>query len=239
MFFAFIAFGFGVVLLAHTAPFPFLLDSLEDGHALWRIPGSADPPEIYLTFDDGPNPETTPSLLDVLAGEQVSATFFLIDRHVNEETAPIIRRMFDEGHSVALHSHTRALMVMSPDELALTLTQAADRIEAFTARRPCAAFRPHAGWRSGNMYAGLAQLDHKLVGWTPGLWDWNWYRKPRPEALVKRLIGRVSAGNIIVMHDGHHVNPRADRRYTVDTVARLVPELRAKGFTFGTICEHL
>ena len=191
---------------------------------------------VYLTFDDGPNPTATPGLLDVLTQKGAVATFFLIDRHLTEETAPIVRRIFDDGHAVGLHAHTRKLMVMSPTQLAETLTGAADRIEQLAGQRPCRAFRPHGGWRSGQMYAGLAQIDHALVGWGWGLWDFNWYRRPDPKALVDRLARRASDGDIIVIHDGHHENPEADRRYAVEATASLVPALRARGFQFGKIC---
>ena len=127
-------------------------------------------------------------------------------------------------------------MVMSPTQLADTLTGAADRIEQLAGQRPCRAFRPHGGWRSGQMYAGLARIDHALVGWGWGLWDFNWYRRPDPTALVDRLARRVSDGDIIVIHDGHHENPEADRQYAIDATASLVPALRARGFQFGKIC---
>ncbi|MEE2636225.1 MAG: polysaccharide deacetylase family protein [Acidobacteriota bacterium] len=57
-----------------------------------------DRARVYLTYDDGPNPTATPGLLDVLAREHVVATFFLLDRHLNADTAPIVQRMFREGH---------------------------------------------------------------------------------------------------------------------------------------------
>src|SRR5205085_6534469 len=120
--------GIGVIVLAHTAPAPFLLDALAGRRSVWHMP-RGNLPTVYLTFDDGPNPTTTPDLLDVLAREQVRATFFLIDRHITDETAPLVRRMFDEGHAVCLHSHTRAWMLMSADTFATTLTTIADRIE--------------------------------------------------------------------------------------------------------------
>jgi peptidoglycan/xylan/chitin deacetylase (PgdA/CDA1 family) len=98
-----LAISSGLVALAHTMPAPFILDVLAGDRALWHMP-RGDPPTIYLTYDDGPNPSTTPDLLDVLAREGIHATFFVIDRHVTQDTAPIVRRMFAEGHAVALHS---------------------------------------------------------------------------------------------------------------------------------------
>jgi peptidoglycan/xylan/chitin deacetylase (PgdA/CDA1 family) len=103
MILAFVLIGVGIVALAHTAPAPFVLDVMAGDRAVWHMP-RADPPTVYLTYDDGPNPTTTPVLLDVLAREKVRATFFVIDRHVTNETVPIIRRMFDEEHAVGLHS---------------------------------------------------------------------------------------------------------------------------------------
>lgn len=229
--------GIGIVALAHTAPAPFVLDALAGDRAVWHMP-RGDPPTVYLTFDDGPNPSTTPDLLDVLAREGAHATFFLIDQHVTNETAPIIRRMFAEGHAVALHSATRRYMLLSPAEFARTLTEAADRIEQLAGARPCRAFRPHAGWRGGEMYAGLREIDYRLVGWGWMLWDWNWFRARTADSIVNRLANRVSAGDIIVMHDGDESAPRKDQRQTVDATARLVPALRARGFSFGAVCQN-
>src|SRR5947207_13158827 len=96
-----IAIGAGIVALAHTAPAPFLLDALAGRRAVWHMPRT-QPPTVYLTFDDGPNPTTTPDLLDVLARERVHATFFLIDRHITAQPAPLARRMLAERHSPAL-----------------------------------------------------------------------------------------------------------------------------------------
>lgn len=225
----------GVAVLAHTAPAPFLLDAAFHANAVWHMP-RADPPTIYLTFDDGPNPTTTPDLLDVLEREGVAATFFLIDRHITAETAPIVRRIAESGNAIGLHSHTRRYMILSPGGLARTLQAAARRIEQITGRPPCPVFRPHAGWRSATMYAGLRRIDYRLVGWGWMLWDWNWFRPRTARSIAGRIGDRVSAGDIVVMHDGDESEPLADQRQTVEATATLVPELRARGFRFGTIC---
>ncbi len=232
----FIAIGAGTLALAHTAPAPFLFDAIAHKRAAWHMP-KRDRPTVYLTFDDGPNPTTTPDLLDVLARERVHATFFLIDRHITDQTAWLVGRIFDDGHAIALHSATRAYMLMSPDTFAVTLTEAADRIERVGGRRPCRAFRPHAGWRSWTMYQGLKKIDYRLIGWSWMLWDWNWFRARTADSVVKRVSTRVSDGDIVVMHDGDESAPFKDQRHTVDATARLIPELRAKGFEFGTVCD--
>jgi peptidoglycan/xylan/chitin deacetylase (PgdA/CDA1 family) len=231
--------GVGIVLkfLSHTAPFPFLLDRFAPAQALWHMP-RGDPATVYLTFDDGPNPTATPALLDVLRANRATATFFLIDDHLTDETAPIVRRMFDEGHAVAIHSNTRGLMLHTPEEFAAFLETTASRIEQLAGSRPCPLFRPHAGWRGGSMYAGAKRAGYRLVGWGWGLWDFNWYRRRDARTVAGRLARRASAGDIVVMHDGHHVNPRADRQYTVDAIALLVPALRQQGLAFGTLCAN-
>jgi peptidoglycan/xylan/chitin deacetylase (PgdA/CDA1 family) len=222
-----------LVILAHTAPFPFLLDVTDD--TIWRMPQTG-PATVYLTFDDGPNPKATPGLLDVLARHGVKATFFVIDKHLTPATAPIVRRAFEDGHAVGLHSHTRTLMFKTPGGLSSTLQAAADRVEQLTGHRPCRAFRPHAGNRSVPMMMGAARAGYRVVGWGWMLWDFNMFRAKTADSLVPRLAERASPGDIVVIHDGHHVDAQADRQYAVDTVDRLIPELQAKGFAFGTIC---
>jgi peptidoglycan-N-acetylglucosamine deacetylase len=203
----------GAAVLSHTAPAPFLFEAFRPSKSLWRVaPAAGVPPTIYLTFDDGPNPEWTPALLDALASEGVTATFFLIDEYITPETAPIVRRMAEDGHAIGLHTGKRWLMLMEPDRLAARLSLAADRIASITGTSPCRLFRPHAGWRSASMYDGLERGGY-------------------------RLARKASAGDIIVIHDGHHKNPRADRRHTPVAVRLLVPALAAKGYSFGRLCD--
>jgi peptidoglycan/xylan/chitin deacetylase (PgdA/CDA1 family) len=232
-----VAIGTAIMALTHTAPAPFVLDAMSGDRAIWHMPPSTVP-TVYLTFDDGPNPLTTPDLLDVLRREGVRATFFLIDRHITAETAPIVRRMFMEGHAVALHSASRKFMIASPHDFARTVTGWADRIASMAGSRPCRAFRPHAGWRGSQMYSALREIDYTLVGWSWMLWDFNWGRERTADATLGRVLRRAKSGDIIVMHDGDESAPREDQRQTVDATARLIPALRARGFEFGTVCRN-
>jgi peptidoglycan/xylan/chitin deacetylase (PgdA/CDA1 family) len=228
----------GVAALAHTAPFPFILEAFRPSKSLWRVkaqPGST--PAIYLTFDDGPNGTWTPSVLDALREHDVRATFFLIDAHVTPATAPVVKRIADEGHAIGLHSGSRRPVSMSSTDLAAGLQQAASRITAITGREPCRLFRPHAGWRSATMYEGLDRAGYRLAGWSWGMWDWDWWRQPRSDRVARRLERKASPGDIVVIHDGHHKNPQADRQHAAETVRRLVPILKGRGFSFQRLCE--
>jgi chitooligosaccharide deacetylase len=233
----FLATVLALFTLFHTAPFPSGFDGSAGECSVWRMPASAGPPTVYLTYDDGPNPEATDGVLDVLAATGARATFFVIDDHVNDETAPLVRRMFSEGHAVAVHSNERWLAFSTPDAIAARVSQAAERIARAGGSQPCRAFRPHAGWRSPMMFAALERLGYRLFGWGWNAWDWNFFKKRTADSVVNRIASRVSDGLIVVIHDGDHANPRPDRRYAVDATRALVPALRSRGFEFGTLCR--
>ena len=137
----------------------------------WRMPAATGVGKtMYLTFDDGPNPAATPALLDLLKEKNVRATLFLIDDYVNETTVPIVRRIFNEGHSVGLHTGRRWLLLRSPSYVEKTLQSAATRIERLTSHRPCPLFRPHAGWRSSAMIIGARRAGYTVTGWSWMSW---------------------------------------------------------------------
>jgi peptidoglycan-N-acetylglucosamine deacetylase len=225
----------GIAALAHIAPFPFLLD-YTNSVTVWRVPVSGSEKTIYLTFDDGPNPRATPDLLDLLKQKNVRATFFLIGEYVNETTAPIVRRMFEEGHSVGQHTGRRWLLLRSPRYLADMLQSDADKIHRFSGHRPCRLFRPHAGWRSVPMMRGVERAKYKLIGWSWMSWDWVWFRRRTGPRVASQVVGHSAPGKIVVIHDGHHRNPQSDRRYAIDAARRIIDQLSAKGYTFGTMC---
>jgi peptidoglycan-N-acetylglucosamine deacetylase len=227
----------GALAAAHTVPFPFILEAFRPGGSLWHVDGAPGaPPTLYLTFDDGPNRRWTPPLLDALRDHQIRATFFLIDEQITPETAPIVRRMIEDGHAIGLHSGSRRPMFTSPTALAAQLGRQAERIRTITGQQPCRLFRPHAGWRSLSMYQGLGRAGYRLAGWSWGMWDWDWWRTPRADRVAARLLRKASPGDIVVIHDGHHKNPEADRRHAAETVRVLAPRLRARGFVFAPLC---
>lgn len=230
------AIAVAVAVLSHTAPFPFVFDALSGSLSVWRAPAADGRRVVYLTFDDGPNSTATPALLDLLRDKNVRASFFLIDEHITPDTAPIVRRMFEEGHTVGQHSSKRWLMMRTTDGLARTLAASANRIEKLAGRRPCRVFRPHGGWRSVSMLRGVSRAGYKLVGWSWMSWDWYWFKRRTGENVSRQILRNASPGQIIVMHDGHHINPRADRRYAIEATRLVIDGLRAQGYEFATFC---
>jgi peptidoglycan/xylan/chitin deacetylase (PgdA/CDA1 family) len=232
-----IALVVGAMALSHIVPGAFLLEAFNPDRSIWRVRQVAgEPPAVFLTFDDGPNERWTPPLLDALRETGARATFFLIDEHMTGATAPIVARIAREGHAIGLHSGSRRQMFMPPAQLAAELAAAAARIEAMAGRAPCRLFRPHGGWRSGTLYEGLDLAGYQLAGWTWGMWDFDWGRTREASRLAPRLIKKASAGDVIVIHDGHHKDPTKDRAHAAETVRVLVPALRARGVSFRPLC---
>ena len=143
---------------SHTAPAPFLFDVIAGRRSVWHMPNSAAPTISSHLRRRPVSSTTTPDLLDVLARERVRATFFLIDRHITDETSPIVRRMFDDGHGVAVHSAHARLHVDVIGYLREHDPGVGDHIERLTGQGVCVAFRPHAGWRTWSMYRGLKKV---------------------------------------------------------------------------------
>ena len=196
---------------------------------------------VYLTFDDGPNPEATPALLDVLARHNVVATFFVIDRHLTPDTAAIVRRAAAEGHAIALHSHTQAAdgaVTRRAGPYARRGRREARRVS--TGVEPCSGVP--AAWRRAQRRHDGGPATERTAAGGMGNVPLGLGLVPEhatPIGSCRALAGRAGPGSIIVLHDGHHKNPRADRRYTIETVERLIPLLRAKGLEFGTICDAI
>ncbi len=184
-----------------------------------RLPG-----RVALTFDDGPNPDATPRLLDVLARHRVLATFFLIGENVRREPA-LTRRIAREGHVIGNHTMThRWLPCLSHADIRTELRDCAHALED-TLGAPATLFRPPHGARTPAVLAASRALGMTTVNWNVIVSDW---RPQTPAALATRIAdgiakqhGRGFAANV-VLHDGGHGQPRIP---TVEAVDRLLADL--------------
>jgi peptidoglycan-N-acetylglucosamine deacetylase len=195
---------------------------------------------IALTFDDGPDADWTPRILDILKQERVKATFFIIGQNGQADPA-LVKRIVDEGHEIGNHSFTHPHL----DEIHEGLTRMelnATRmlIESLTGRTT-RLFRPpyfddapdtpdeaEPLWIANELgYITIAS------GVDPQDWE-----MPGAEAIVERTLAEVAnkdrggSGQIVLLHDGG-----GDRSQTVEALPKLIRDLRSRDYRFSTISE--
>lgn len=163
----------------------------------WRGPREAR--GVALTFDDGPSPEHTPLVLDLLDGAGVKATFFVIGAKAAAHPE-VVRDIVARGHAVGVHGHVhdRLLTLRSPDTVGDDLAEAIATVEGITGVRPTL-FRPPVGLTSPRVARALEWFDLVVVGWSVrGL---DGVRGARPERVAARVVSRLKDGAIVLLHD--------------------------------------
>lgn len=153
---------------------------------------------VALTFDDGPDPEFTPRILDILSEKQVKATFFVIGKKV-EKYPELVRRMHDEGHIVANHSYSHHYLIalFSTARLTRDLKRCNDVISQTIDRTP-AFFRPPFGVTNPRYAAAIKGNRLSSIGWSLRSLD---TRAASKYALIDAVISKLKRGDIILLHD--------------------------------------
>jgi peptidoglycan/xylan/chitin deacetylase (PgdA/CDA1 family) len=188
----------------------------------------ADPLQVALTFDDGPNGDTTARLLDKLAAANVKATFFLVGRYVLAQPE-MARRIAAQGHAIGNHSMTHPHMLLrgpmaTQQELADCSRAIFDTtgVETKLFRPPFGGRWPHTLWVS-------KKLGLRPVMWNALGFDW---RLTDPTAIAARLLNGIhrnraeGVGSNLLLHDGSHKGLGWDRNPTLAAVDRV---LQAQG----------
>ena len=200
------------------------------GRALARLPQGGIP-QVALTFDDGPNPQATPRILDVLAAEGVRATFFLLGKHV-ERWPEIARRVAAEGHVIGNHGyHHRKLHLRGPAYVELDVGLGTESIVAATGSRPKHFRAPH-GFRNPWVTRAATSQGQRVVGWTLGVWDSD---RPGVDVIASRAVDGTRDGAILLLHDGDGYDPVGDRTQTAEALPIIIQGLRARGYSFVTL----
>jgi peptidoglycan-N-acetylglucosamine deacetylase len=154
---------------------------------------------VALTFDDGPSPEHTPKVLDMLDEAGAKATFFVIGRKA-EAHPELVREIAARGHAIGLHgyAHDRLFSLRSARTIERDLARAAAVIERITGARP-ALFRPPIGHTSPPIARVVDALDLDVVGWSArGL---DGLARARPDRVAARVIPGLRDGAIVLLHD--------------------------------------
>ncbi len=194
---------------------------------LWS--GSKASRIIALTFDDGPHPQYTLPLLDVLDRHNISASFFWLGVCV-ARSPNVAREVYQRGHWLGLHGYDhRSFLWMSEQELQRSLQQT-EEIIAQTCQIPPAALRdvrPPNGLFTPKTLALLQQWNYRPVMWSVVPEDWV---NPGVATVVERVMRQVQNGSLIVLHDGYFGGSDV-----VKTADRLIHCLLQEGFQFATV----
>jgi len=190
--------------------------------------GSRALPYVAMTFDDGPHPQNTPRLLDMLRARNIKATFYMIGRSV-DMYPQIVRRVVAEGHEVGNHSYShRLLSKLSDDELLRDLSQTRDAIGRAAGVQPRTMRPPY-----GSLLQRQRELVHSQLGYPTVLWsvdplDW---KRPGPSVVTSRILAGAGNGAVVLSHDLHAP--------TVEAMPATLDGLLRRGYKFVTVSQMI
>ncbi len=195
--------------------------------------GSGGMRAAALTFDDGPDPEHTPRVLDILGRHEVRATFFLIGERAERERA-VTRRIATEGHDLGNHTWShRSLWLCGPGETARQVRRGHEAIAGAAGQAP-RYFRPPWGMTNMALFPALHALGTPCVFWSV---QPEGCRPVSPARQVERSLDRVVPGAILDLHDADGV-PGAGARLG-EALPVLIKELRGRGYALVPLSELL
>ena len=173
------------------------------GDAICAVQGSG--PQVALTFDDGPDPVTTPLVLALLKKADVRATFFVVGKKVVQHPG-VVKQIVEAGHSVGVHSydHNRLYSFLPPDAVHRDIEMTRDVIEESTGQRPVW-FRPPVGQMSPRTAGGVKRAGSVVIGWSVRARDGA--RGADPEKCLQRIRKGLSPGAIVLLHDAWEKSP--------------------------------
>lgn len=201
-------------------------------------PDTGDDKVIALTFDDGPWPEYTEKILDILKENDAKATFFTVGDRIDEKGQALVKRARDEGHQICTHSFDHAkgdgksvdLGLMSTEQQIEEITKGYDAIREALGEEPSTVIRTPGGNFSAAVQKNLSPYISAEIGWNIDSSDW---RRPGASAIADQIKG-AWPGAVILCHDGG-----GDRSQTVEAIREAVPYLKEQGYRFITVDEML
>ena len=192
--------------------------------------GNTEEKVLYLTFDAGYENGCTAKILDVLKEQEVSAAFFLVGNYI-EKNADLVRRMAEEGHTVANHTMHHYDMSKLSDKNAFTkeLTDLEDLYRQTTLREMPKYYRPPQGIYSQENLAMAKEMGYRTVFWSLAYVDWNNEDQPTKEEAFSKLLPRTHNGAVVLLHSTSATN--------AEILEELLTRWKEEGYRFGTLEE--
>ncbi|MFE9098605.1 polysaccharide deacetylase family protein [Streptomyces sp. NPDC007264] len=200
-----------------------------------RLAGAGRPDHVALTFDDGPDPRSTPHFLDALDGLGVRATFFVLGESVLRHPA-LTRETAERGHELAVHgwTHDRPWLP-APGREAAGLARAVQALCDIGGRRPHW-YRPPYGILTGGRWAAARRAGLRPVLWTA--WGRDWTAAATPESVRALADAGLRGGGTLLLHDSDRMSAPDCWRAALGALPAVVDDCRAAGLTVGPLAEH-
>jgi peptidoglycan/xylan/chitin deacetylase (PgdA/CDA1 family) len=200
-----------------------------------RLAGIGRSDHVALSFDDGPDPASTPAFLDLLAERAVTATFFLLGSMVAKApglAAEIVAR----GHEVALHGWEHACTLLrTPRAVRDDLARARDTVADATGAEP-AFYRPPYGVLSGGALAAARGLALTPVLWSS--WGKEWLPGATAESVYRTAAAGLGGGSCVLLHDSDCTSPPGAALAALGALPRLLDDCQAAALDVGPLADH-
>lgn len=194
---------------------------------VWHIPNNAK--KIYLTFDDGPTPEVTPWVLDVLKQHDIKATFFCIGNNI-EQHPEMFAKIIEEGHAIGNHTFNHVNGWRSKNDVYFDNVNAAEA--SISKRHPdflsAKLYRPPYGKIKRSQAAYMKKAGYKIIMWDVLSADFD--TGITPEKCLQNVVSNTREGSIIIFHDSLKAYPRL--KYALP---KAIEYLKEKNFSFEKV----
>ncbi|MEV4757872.1 polysaccharide deacetylase family protein [Micromonospora sp. NPDC049559] len=199
------------------------------------LTGLGAPEHVALTFDDGPDPRSTPAFLAALAAHRVTATFFLLGRMLAR--APELgRELVAAGHEIALHGWGhRCLLARGPRATHDDLVRGYELVTEVTGVPP-RWYRPPYGVLTTPAIRTARQLGLAPVLWSA--WGLDWTARATPGSVLAAVRRDLAGGGTVLLHDSDCTSAPGSWRATLGALPELIEGIRAAGLTVGPLREH-
>ncbi len=225
--------GLAGLALLHVGPAVTWLPAVRRRFPALAGVGRAD--HVALTFDDGPDPQSTPLFLDELRRLGCHATFFLLGEMLQRHP-DLGRRIAAEGHEIAVHGwRHRYSLIAPPGRVTAEVGRAADLVAAVTGIRPVW-YRPPYGVLSGETLAAARARGLRTVLWTA--WGKDWTGTASPESVLATLSGDLRGGGTVLLHDSDCTSAPGAWRSALGALPALVECCGAMGLRVGPLRDH-
>ena len=218
--------------LKETQVSTFTKDTLNDYEDIIIRRGDENQKLIALTFDDGPDEDYTPQVLDILKKYNIKATFFTVGEKV-EWHPEIVKRQYEEGHEIGNHTFTHINVChRGYDDIYKEISQTQEAIKKVIGIEP-KIFRPPYRAINKEMCSIVKEKDMNVILWSElDPRDWS---NPGVYYISNTILTKVKNGNIILLHD--YNNKRASTSQTIQALDTVIPALKEKGYKFVTVSE--